>query len=143
MRAFAVLSALATAASAAPAYIPYAYNESVPEIHGKPVNANNLAFWIGKNVTATCASWDPNCPSKNTTIISGPTKGFVSNAQFWLGILEEGGQGIYMDIPGHLQYAAAGTNNAASTTKPSFGEFYVEYDATHCAADDNTGNWAL
>lgn len=123
-----VAAAALPAALGAPAYIPYAWNSSVPEIHNQPIAANNLAFWIGKPVTATCASWDPNCPSQNTTIISGPTGSTFDNAAFWMGILADGGQALYSDIPGRMQYSAVYTNNSASTTKPSYGEFYVEQD---------------
>lgn len=83
---------------AATAYVPYAFNTSYPEIHGLPIAANSLAFWIGKPTTAVCPSYDTDCPSENTTIITGPTFNSVGGGPedgvFWMGILADGGQAI-------------------------------------------------
>jgi hypothetical protein len=85
------------AAMAAPAWIMHAYNESVPEIHGKAVQATNGAFWLNQQAAAVCPDYDPDCPAKNTTIISGPVygSGSASGGQYWfMGILQEGGQAV-------------------------------------------------
>lgn len=93
-----LLVTILPAAMAATAYIPYAYNKSHPEIHGLPVAANSLAFWIGKPTTAVCPSYDPDCPSQNTTIITGPTDNSIDGGpetgDFWMGILADGGQAL-------------------------------------------------
>ncbi|KAI4723290.1 hypothetical protein E4T48_00372 [Aureobasidium sp. EXF-10727] len=97
MKTFTLAGLLASplAAMAAPAWIMYAYNESVPEIHGKPINADSGFFWINKDAAAVCPDYDPECPAANTTIVSGPVYGNGPAAQstYWfLGILQSGGQ---------------------------------------------------
>lgn len=134
MRASTAFITLAATAAptvlAATAYIPYAYNSSIPAIHNQLIAANDLAFWISKPVTATCPSSDTDCPSENTTVITGPATSPFGDPGSSLNIQADGGQDLYTDIPGLLQYAAVNTSNAASTTKPSFGPFYVVYDET-------------
>ena len=115
MKQATILSAatILSTALAAPAYIPYAINSSEPTIHNKPIAANNGLFWINKPVTATCPSYDPSCPSANTTIISGPT-GDACCPNWWMGILEAGGQQVFTTGPssgGPVGYAAADSSN--------------------------------
>src|SRR4051812_39003707 len=86
---------------AAKAYIPYAWNSSVPAIHGQPVTAYYGIFNIGDRTTGFCPSWDPSCPSKNTTIISGPG----DDGSMWMGSLS-GGQQIYTYDSGGLMYSS-------------------------------------
>lgn len=104
---YGLTALLSTTSMAAPAYIPYVYNTSQPAIHGLPVAANNGLFWVGKPTTATCPTYDPSCPSQNTTIISGPTP----VQEWWMGVLEEGGQVIFNPLGGQFGYAAADSNN--------------------------------
>lgn len=95
---------------AAKSYIPYAYNTSVPEIHNRPVVASKGWFALNTSTTATCPSNSTDCPSQNTTVITGPT----GNGQFWMSVLEAQGQVIFSDGPFSgvpLGYAAANTSN--------------------------------
>jgi len=110
----AFMATLLPAIHAAPAYIPWAYNPSVPGIHNKTIAANEGTFYINKNVTARCPDYDPDCPAKNTTIITGPTYSLDSSEdQWWMGILEPGGQTLFTGarLHGALQYAAAASGN--------------------------------
>ncbi|KAG9890158.1 hypothetical protein KCU60_g16845, partial [Aureobasidium melanogenum] len=101
------MAALLSTTLAAPAYVPYVFNTSQPAIDGLPITANNGYFWIGKPTTATCPTYDSACPSQNTTIISGPTYGQT----WWMGILEEGGQRIFLPTYAQPGYSAADSNN--------------------------------
>lgn len=94
---------------AATAYVPYARNASIPEVHNKPITASNGYFYVNRPTTAICPTYEPSCPSKNTTIISGPTYG----SQWWMGILEDGGQELFVENLGlgRLGYAAADSDN--------------------------------
>jgi hypothetical protein len=99
MKTFTLAGLLASplAVMAAPAWTMYAFNESVPEIHGKPINADSGYFWINKDAAAVCPDYDPECPASNTTIISGPVYGDGSAAQYsywFMGILQQGGQAM-------------------------------------------------
>lgn len=125
MRTSAIISTLAVglfpSALAAKAYIPYAWNDTAPEIHGKPVNAVYQQFMVDQTVTAVCPSYDTDCPSKNTTIISGPT----GDATFWMGILNSHGQQIYTDSA-YLEYGSVtGSLGISADTSP----FTVELDS--------------
>ncbi|CAD0114750.1 unnamed protein product [Aureobasidium uvarum] len=119
MKTFTLVGLLASplAAVAAPAWTMYAYNESVPEIHGKPINADSGYFWVNKDAAAVCPDYDPECPAANTTIVSGPVNGDGSaaeNSYWFMGILQQGGQ--QMDTAGldattgglPLKYTAVG-----------------------------------
>lgn len=130
MKNASVLAAIAATlpfALAGTAYIPYAYNESEPSIHNQPVTANNGWFYINEPTTATCPDSEPDCPSQNTTIISGPTNA-TSGENFWMDVLEEGGQIIFTNgrAAGRLGYAAADSNSQlpylSLTTGVSLGE---------------------
>lgn len=97
MKTFTLAGLLASplVAMAAPAWTMYAYNESVPEIHGKSINADSGYFWVNKDAAAVCPDYDPECPASDTTIISGPVYGDGSYSQqtYWfLGILQQEGQ---------------------------------------------------
>lgn len=102
------------AAMAAPAWVMVAYNESVPEIHGKPINADSGSFWLNKDASATCPDYDPECPATNTTIISGPVAGIGG---WYMGILQPGGQemtapGLDSTVGGlPLKYEAVGARD--------------------------------
>ncbi|KAG9847226.1 hypothetical protein KCU98_g6009, partial [Aureobasidium melanogenum] len=111
---------------AAPAWTMYAYNESVPEIHGKPINADSGFFWINKNAAAVCPDYDPDCPASNTTIVSGPVYGSGSaaaNSYWFMGILQQGGQ----------QVSPAGLDD-------TFGGLSLKYAAVG-AAERGIGVW--
>ncbi|KAI5209129.1 hypothetical protein E4T39_01038 [Aureobasidium subglaciale] len=102
---------------AAPAWTMVANNESVPEIHGKPINADSGLFWVNKDAAAVCPDYDPNCPASDATIVSGPVygSGDAAESQYWfMGILQDGGQMMnaagldnsYGGLP--LKYVAVG-----------------------------------
>jgi len=122
MKTFTLAGLLASplAAMAAPAWIMHAFNESVPEIHGKPINADSGFFWINKDAAAVCPDYDPECPASNTTIISGPVYGY-----WYMGILQQGGQ----------QVATAGLGSGS-------GGLPLKYTAVG-AADRKVGVWDL
>ncbi|KAI4739006.1 hypothetical protein E4T50_10528 [Aureobasidium sp. EXF-12298] len=128
MKTFTLAGLLASplAAMAAPAWTMYAFNESVPEIHGKPINADSGYFWINKDAAAVCPDYDPECPATDKTIISGPVYGngdAAANSYWFMGILQEGGQ----------QMATAGLDN-------SFGGLPLKYVAVG-ARDIGVGIW--
>ena len=108
----AIITAVLPSTFAATAFIPSVFAPNNTAIHNKPISANNGQFFINSSTTAICASWDPSCPSQNTTIITGPTGS--SSSDWWMGILESGGQQIFTSagpVGGDLYYAAAGSNN--------------------------------
>ncbi|KAL1296498.1 hypothetical protein AAFC00_000010 [Neodothiora populina] len=82
----------------AQAYIPYAWNTSAPAIHDQAITASYGIFDISDRTTGFCPDWDPDCPSKNTTILSGPG----DDGSMWMGSLR-GGQQIYT-FSGGLAY---------------------------------------
>lgn len=106
MHSLAVLSALAVATIpsvvATPAYIPYAWNDTAPEVHMKPVNAVYGGFNVDQPATVVCPSWDTNCASANTTIITGP-----ANQTFFMGTLA-GSQIIWTDDTASLDITTHG-----------------------------------
>lgn len=120
MKTFTLASLLASplAVMAAPAYIMHAFNESIPEIHGKPINADSGYFWVNKDASAVCPDYDPECPATNQTIISGPVYG-----TWYMGILQQGGQ----------EMATAGLGSGS-------GGLSLEYTAVG-AADRGVGVW--
>lgn len=128
MHTFAVLSTIVAAVApsvlAAQAYIPYAWNNTAPEIHGKPVNAWTKRFWINHSPYPSCPSWDPApCASYNKTIITGPI-----GQTMWMGILEEHGQQIYTDsVDAGLDYQAIG-GSVGTTDVLDYVPFEVEVD---------------
>lgn len=141
MKTFTLAGLMATmpAAMAAPAWTMYAWNESLPEIHGKPINANSGSFFINRPTTAVCPSYDLDCPSKNTTIISGPVYGNGANGlpdnatTYWfMGILEEGGQNVgvkgFESGAGGLfvEYAAAESDNYSDEFRSSHGVLVLD-----------------
>ncbi|KEQ94277.1 hypothetical protein AUEXF2481DRAFT_264380 [Aureobasidium subglaciale EXF-2481] len=124
---------------------------ALPAIDGLPITANNGEFWIGKLTTATCPSYDPDCPSRNTTIISGPTYAQT----WWMGVLEEGGQRIFTPTNGQPGYSAADSDNytparvsysyTLQTANTTDGRFLLKYYTRNWAAfpTEDDGVWAV
>lgn len=106
---------------ATPAYIPYAWNGTAPEVHMKPVNAVYGGFNIDQPATAVCPSWDTDCASKNTTIITGP-----ANQTFFMGTLA-GSQMMWTDGTASLDITTHGVI-LKSTTDAAVAPFEVELD---------------
>lgn len=129
-----LLSASITAASAnevAKAYIPYVWNTTAPEIHDHPVQAQNGFFYTGGNADGVCPTYEPNCASSNTTIISGPTTSpynpNVTDA-FWLGVLDPHGQEMVM-IGHDFRYTLPKTNLGNGPNEKAINTpFSVEFD---------------
>ncbi|KAI5207656.1 hypothetical protein AUEXF2481DRAFT_36454 [Aureobasidium subglaciale EXF-2481] len=127
-------TAIATAAAAAAMLSTMANAQAFTLKALTPAGTNNIPLvawngmfigaYPGNRTTATCPSYDPNCPGKDTTIFSGPVLG-KEPTQLWLGILQQGGQRVYMHEPtGALEeragygqlisYTAAGNDESAN-----------------------------
>ncbi|CAD0092641.1 unnamed protein product [Aureobasidium vineae] len=89
----------------------------------------------GNSTTATCPSWNANCPGKDVTIFSGPTVD-GQPTQMWMGILQEHGQRVYTHahpdalFQGHygdlISYTAAGNDESANVPKvDEYGDLFA------------------
>jgi len=82
------------------AWTPY-ISSTDSSYNGLPIVAWNGQFVVGgdtKSTTAVCPSYDPDCPAKDVTILSGLSAD-GSKGSLWMGVLQEGGQKVYWHQP--------------------------------------------
>ncbi|THV83186.1 hypothetical protein D6D29_04081 [Aureobasidium pullulans] len=90
---------------AAQAYIPYARYGGDPSTD-RVINAVDGRFYVGRQTTFIPPPWGLDNPETyNHTIITGPT----GDNRWWMGVLQQGGQAIYLSY-GIPEYAKASTN---------------------------------
>lgn len=116
-----------------------AFNSSVPEIHLRPINANGLGFWIGKDTASSCDNLAVDCsPYPGNTTVVGAGQG----AQAYLIAYKP--QQVYVTSDGGLAFQDANTTTfeknsvfapftyTAPATAGSIGSLTVPGDVYAC-----------
>ncbi|KAL3418094.1 hypothetical protein PVAG01_09809 [Phlyctema vagabunda] len=122
------------------AFSMYVLAPEIPEIDRQPINGNGLGLWIGKPTVTVCPD-TPDvasiCAYQNTTVFWSTPIENARGTYIYLSVSTPGGQILYSDGMGHLNYTAAGENSIPSSDIASTYPFnYGPQDD-----DESTADW--